>query len=154
MPSRRLVALALLFAAVFAVVGCGGNAEEKNAYVAEVQSAQRTFVASFDGVRSRLTPTSTLRQDRSTLTAFAADAKRFGTQLEAASPPQEVAAEHRRLVGVVRDYQRRIERAAEQLAGASQARRAEVRTELSTSVADTQAKVTAAIQQINKGLQG
>lgn len=153
MSSRRLVAL-LLVALGLAGTGCGGDGKAKNAYVDEVQQAQRSFVASFDGAKARLTPTSTLAEDRSTLRSFAAAAMRFAAQLRRASPPSAVRDEHARLVRVVERYQAAVYRAAGKLTGADRAERVKVRTELSSSVSDTQAKLTEAIGQINQGLRG
>jgi len=156
MRSRRAVAALLLSLATLVVVaaGCGGGADAKNAYVEKVQVAQRAFVARFEQVRGRLTATSTLPQDRATLGDFAQATAGFVTALRRAMPPSAVRDQHGRLVAAVLAYQRQVERAEKRLSGGSVQQRAQVRTELSSSVERTQAQIAQAIADINKGLRG
>lgn len=153
MRYRSAVALLLLLAALLSA-GCGNDATASNAYVTQVQQAQRTFADSFTNVRRRLAPSSTVAQDRRTLSDFAAAARRFTVALERIEPPDAVRAQHGRLVALVRKYGRGIDRAERQLDGASERERASVRSDLSTSVQDTQDDIGAAINAINAGLHG
>lgn len=153
MRFRPHALLAFLLLAL-AAGGCGDDTEAANDYVEQVQQAQRSFADSFRDVRQRLAPTSTLKQDRETLGEFAAAAQRFADRLGAITPPEAVAEEHGRLVKVVAEYEGSIEAAEERLDGASPKERAEVRTELSSSVQDTQDGIGSAIGAINNGLRG
>jgi hypothetical protein len=148
-PRRPLAALLLACAALAA---CGGDAEQENAYVDAVGVAQRTYVDRFDQIRTRLTATSTLDQDRQTLADFGEATERFVTTLKRVDRPGRVIDEHEQLVGALQRYERRVEAASKRLAGGSSAERAKVRTELSTSVVKTQEEVVAAIAAINKAL--
>ncbi|MBA2349923.1 MAG: hypothetical protein H0V81_16725 [Solirubrobacterales bacterium] len=153
MKFRPLALLALLLLTL-ASGGCGDDTEAANAYVEQVQSAQRGFADSFRDVRQRLAPTSTLKQDRETLGEFSGAAQRFADQLGAITPPEAVRDEHGRLVAVVGEYKASIEAAEERLDGATPEERAAVRSELSSSVQDTQDSIGAAIGAINNALRG
>jgi len=153
MPSRRpIVALLLLCAALAA--GCGGDAEGKNAYVDDVQAAQRTFVTRFDQVRRRLAATSTLAQDRATLASFAQITGSFDASLARIEPPAGVRKQHRALVAVIARLEQQFERGRLRLRRGSDTDRSVVRTELSSSVDGTQAQVSEAVADINAGLRG
>jgi hypothetical protein len=153
MPSRRpIVALLLLCAALAA--GCGGDAEGENAYVEDVQAAQRTFVTRFDQVRRRLAATSTLAQDRATLASFAQITGSFDASLARIEPPAGVRKQHRALVAVIARLEQQFERGRLRLRRGSDTDRSVVRTELSSSVDDTQAQVSEAVADINAGLRG
>ena len=143
---------AVLLACTVLGAGCGGDAEEKNAYVEDVQAAQRTFVTRFEQVRKRLTTTSTLAQDQATLEDFQTITERFATTLEKVQPPNEVRTEHGRLVAVIAGYGADVGRARMRLRTASTEDRTIVRTELSSAVAGTQEKIAKAVGDINAAL--
>lgn len=149
-PSRPT--LALLGACAALAAGCGSEAEPKNAYVDDVQAAQRAFVTRFDQVRRRLTVTSTLAQDRATLAQFAQITGRFKGTLARIEPPSGVRAQHRDLVAAITRFEQQFESARSRLRGGSDADKAGVRTQLSSSVDGTQAQVSKAIADINTGL--
>lgn len=151
-PGRPIAALVLVLGALAA--GCGGDAEEERAYVAEVEAAQRAFVTRFDGVRDRLEATSTLAQDRATLGEFGTATEAFVAALAGIGPPAAVREEHGRLVAAVGVYRREVERAGRRLRGGAVQDRARVRTELSSRVAATQARIAEAVEDINAGLRG
>ena len=152
-PPRPLVAVLLAGAALAA--GCGGtDADAKNAYVAEVQTAQKLYVTRFEQVRRRFTATSTLDEDRAALDAFARTTQTFVTSLKDISPPEEVSEEHARLTAAMVGYAGRVTQARSDLARGSDADRARGRTELASSVQATQERITKAIAEINAGLQG
>ena len=151
-PRHPIVALLLACAALAA--GCGGDAEGKNAYVDDVQAAQRTFVTRFDQVRRRLTATSTLPQDRATLASFAQATGRFNATLARIEPPAGVRTQHRALVAVIARLERQFERGRARLQRGSDVDRSVVRTQLSSSVDGTQAEVSKAVADINAALRG
>lgn len=153
MPSRRPIA-ALLLGCTALATGCGGDAEGKNAYVDDVQAAQRTYVTRFDQVRRRLTATSTLAQDRATLASFAQITGRFDATLARIQPPAGVRTQHRGLVAVIARLKQQFERGSVRLQRGSDADRSVVRTQLSSSVDGTQAQVSKAVADINAGLRG
>lgn len=142
-------------AAAVLAAGCGnGDANAKNAYVDQVQAAQRTFVNRFTLVRKRLTATSDLRQDRATLSDFGGATRRFVAALRGIAPPAAVKAQHGRLVAAVRAYETEVDQAGRRLGAGSASERAAVRTQLSSQVEATQEKVQKAISDINAGLRG
>lgn len=143
----------LLLACAALAAGCGGNADQKNAYVDEVQAAQRSYVTAVDRVLDGLKPASTPAQDRETLSRFGEDTGRFATMLARVEPPADVAKEHRALTTTVVGLRRSLEQAAGRLPGDGVAARAELRQELSRSVADTQGELTRALSDINAALQ-
>ncbi len=152
MRHRRPTAAVLVTCAAL-VAGCGGGgAEEKNAYVDDVQAARRTFVTRFEQVRKRLTTTSTLVQDQATLADFQNVTQRFATTLEKMQPPEAARAEHDRLVAVVAGYGADVGRARERLRAASTEDRAVVRTQLSSAVGRTQERIAKAVGDINAAL--
>lgn len=151
MRLRRPTA-ALLLALAALAAGCGGDAEEKNAYVDDVQAAQRAFVNRFEQVLERLTPTSTLAQDRSTLGDFEQATGRLVTALKRVAVPEEVRDEHGRLVSAISAFRREIGSSQARLHSESAADRARVRTNLSSSVEGTQATIVTAIGDINAAL--
>ena len=146
--------VALLLACAALAAGCGGDAEGKNAYVDDVQAAQRTFVTRFDQVRRRLTATSTLPQDRATLASFAQITGRFNATLARIEPPAGVRTQHRALVAVIARLERQFERGRARLQRGSDVDRSVVRTQLSSSVDGTQAEVSKAVADINAALRG
>ncbi len=151
MTTRWSCAALLLVTAVLAT-GCGADTKAQNAYVADVQQVQETFVTRFGQALGRLTPTSTLPQDRATLGQFASVTRAFGTSLERIKPPGTVRDQHRALVATVARFRQQFVQAQSALRRGSAADRARVRTQLSSSVADTQTRVTKAIADINAGL--
>lgn len=151
---RRTPAALLLAAAALATGGCGGDADARNAYVDAVQEAQRAYVVKFDQVSKRLTPVSTLRQDRATLAAFGSATGSFVTALKGIEPPEAVRDEHGKLTEALVAYGRDVEAAGSRLASGSVADRARVRTDLSTSVAGTATRISGAVGDINARLRG
>lgn len=152
-PSRLLAAVLLAGATLAA--GCGGtDADTKNAYVTDVQTAQKLYVTRFEQVRKRLTATSTLAEDRAALGAFATTTQTLVASLKRITPPEEVREEHARLTAAAAGYARQVTRAREGLTSGTVADRAKVRTDLSSSVQGTQEQISKAIAEINAGLQG
>lgn len=149
-PRRAFAALLVICGAL--ATGCGGDAGEKNAYVDEVQAAQRSYVGAFERVLSGLTPTSTAQQDVVTLGRFDEETSRFATALEQVDPPEDVRAQHRALTAAVAGFRRRLQDAESRLRGGSADARAEVRTELSSSLADSQRALAEAVNDINTAL--
>jgi hypothetical protein len=96
----RTAFLATLFIAVAALSACGGNDKETDRYIRELTAAQETYQRSAKRIEAGATPTSTPRQDRRTLDRFAAAIADTVAALRRIDVPPEVAAEHRRFVGV------------------------------------------------------
>lgn len=142
----------MLVLAAVALAGCGGDVTQENDYVEQVGAAQRAYVDRFEAIRVRLTATSTVEQDRQTLADFSTATERFVAKLKAVTRPGRVADEHAELVGALERYERRIDVASRRLESGSATERAKVRTELSSSVVETQEEVVSAIAAINKAL--
>jgi hypothetical protein len=153
MGSRRTTAALLL--AIAALAGCGNDdADAENAYVDAVATAQRAYVSRFDETAAKLTPTSSVAQDRVTLGAFGAATQTVVEALRGIEPPAAVREEHDRLVGVLVGYQRQVADARKRLGEGTAAQRARARTELTAGVEATQKRLTDAITAINSELQG
>ena len=149
---RRVTTLALLLAVAGVAAGCGSDSKQANTYVAAVQDAQRAYVTGFDQALARLTPTSTLPQDRATLADFAGLTGRFSASLRHIKPPKAVTRQHAALVRVVARFGAQLTSARARLARGSAADRAVVRTQLSSSVQSTQSAVAKAVTDINQAL--
>ena len=154
MRPRRALALLLVAGAASTAAGCGSDADTENAYVTQVTSAQADYTREFGRIAKGLTPTSTLVQDRATLGAFGRTTRRFVGELRRIAPPARVRDEHDGLVAAVLGYQQQVERARNRLRDGSNEARAEVRTDLSSSVEETRDRISAAVRAINQDLSG
>ena len=108
----RLAATAMLVAAL-ALGACGGDTEERNAYVDEINAAQNRFAKRFDELNTRITPTSTPQEDRRTLNAYESVVRDTLAQLRGVTPPEGLEDQHRRFVAIIADYGAAVRQARE-----------------------------------------
>jgi uncharacterized protein YukE len=148
---KGAAALAFLLAAL-AAAGCGGaDVEASNAYVDRVNDAQTTFAASFERLAREITSTSTPAQDRETLRSIESTVDSSVADLRGITPPDDVRAQHDRLVAAIAGYGESIQSALDDLGGsAERATAAQARLTADTTRASTQ--VTNAIAAINREL--
>lgn len=99
-PSRIGPLLGALLAAG-ALGACGGtSAEDKNAYVDEINAALATYATTVTKTRSSITPDSSTAQDQRSFDRFEGAIKDVVATLKAIDVPADVGKEHDRLVGV------------------------------------------------------
>jgi len=96
----RIASLATLLLAAAALAACGGDNTEKNRYIDQLTTAQTRFQTTQERFEADATKSSTARQNRVALTRFAAAIDDTVTALRRIAAPAQVAAEHRRFVGV------------------------------------------------------
>jgi hypothetical protein len=150
---RRVLAAVVLVLGL-ALMGCGTDHKQDNAYVDAVNRAQDDFASRFDRLSSQITSTSTARQDRHTLKGFRAAVDRVVARLGAVEVPGRVRGLHARLVGEIGSYGREIERAqAAFRTGSAQAVLA-AQTDLVSAVTRVSAQINRTIDAINGKLRG
>lgn len=96
----RIAFLATLLVAAATLSACGGDKQETDRYIRELTAAQTTYQTNAERIEAGATSTSTPREDRRTLDRFAAAILDTVAALRTIDVPPEVAAEHRRFVGV------------------------------------------------------
>ena len=147
----RLVAAALA-ATALALVACGGDTEEKNEYVDEVNEVTSTLNAGLAGIASQGTAGSpeeagTVFEDFSTqLDAAAAD-------LSGISPPEDVASLHDELVSILEELSAESGNAANEIAAGGAAAVTGVSTGFIGEANSLGAEADATISEINAMLQ-
>jgi uncharacterized lipoprotein len=150
MRARAAVLLALLVAAL---AGCGADSGH-DGYVKALNKAQTGLAQRFTQLQSRITPTSTAKQDEKTLRAYEGAVGRTVRDLRAIHPPDGFDTLHRRFVGEVADYGTALRTARAELGGDDPRAILAAQGRLKTAVADTGRKLNATIQAINKKLEG
>ncbi|HVF78351.1 MAG TPA: hypothetical protein VNA28_08630 [Solirubrobacteraceae bacterium] len=96
----RLASLATLLLAAAALAACGDDNSERNRYIDELTSAQLRFQSTQERFEADATKSSTGRQNSRALTRFATAIAETVAALRRIDAPRQVAAEHRRFVGV------------------------------------------------------
>jgi hypothetical protein len=150
---RALAAILLAGALGLLVAGCGDGAKEKNAYVEQVNGAQKAFAERFDEIQSTLSTTSTPAEDRRALTAFGQATDKVVRELRGITPPGEVQDLHARLIAAVASYGQELRRAQAQIRTDDATQVKQARTDLSTGVRRVQERIADAVSAINAKLQ-
>lgn len=101
---RRWMVGALAAVALVAAAGCGGDGEQADAYVDELNAAQRAFTAEVRRLEA-------IDDDEAALAAYTAAAEEAARAIAAIDPPEDVAALHGRLVGGFDAFARQTARA-------------------------------------------
>lgn len=151
MRARAGVLLALIVAVV--VAGCGSD-ETGDTYVKALNRAQTGLAQRFTALQKQVTPTSTAKQDRATLQAYAAAVDATVRDLRAVEPPDGLVALHRTFVGQVAGYGTALEAARAALKGEDPQAILAAQGRLQASVAKTGRQLNATIQAINAKLEG
>jgi hypothetical protein len=150
---RRRAAV-LLVLVVAAAAGCGSDDGRRDDYVKALNTAQTGLARRFTQLQSRITPTSTAKQDEKTLLAYEAAVGTAVRDLRAVDPPEGFDALHRRFVGQVADYGAALRRARAELDGDDPRAILAAQGRLKSAVADTGRRLNATIQAINQKLKG
>jgi hypothetical protein len=145
------VVLAVVGLALVAA-GCGHDNKASNAYVDKVNRAQNTFAQTFDRLSSRITSTSSAREDRKTLAGFRAAIDKAVSDLRAIVVPDKVKPLHRRLIDEISSYGRQVDRAKTAFASGDPRAVAKAQTALISAVTHVSADINATIDEINKRL--
>lgn len=144
-------ALASLIAVV-ALAGCGGNADEANDYVEQVNGVQSALTQQFTSLAGRVTRVSQPEADARALREYEAAVDKAVSDLRAIDPPGEVKADHEMLVKATASYGPAIETARKVFEGQNARAIIKAQTDLNTSVRETTSKVNALASEINAAL--
>lgn len=153
----RIAALLVLLLAGVALVACGDDAnsrDAKNAYVREVNAAQRAFADTVSSVSQRITRESSSAQDRRTLERFEAAIDQVVARLERIEVPRDVEPEHAQLVTAMRRFGAEIEKATAALRNPDTRSIAEAQRAIATATQTVNGRIEAAIAAINSKLAG
>ncbi|MFA9270094.1 hypothetical protein LRS13_08455 [Svornostia abyssi] len=146
--------LLVAFAAVALIAaGCGGDTEEKNDYVDQVNKAQTEFADQVTKLSTAITSTSSSSTDQKTIESYQTAVDGVVKDLEGITPPEDVKAEHQQLVDAMSTYGESVGTALEDLQGGSAQDRLKAATELQTASSTAGTQINQAIEAINKKLQ-
>lgn len=146
--------LLVAFAAVALIAaGCGGDTEEKNDYVDQVNKAQTEFADQVTKLSTAITSTSSSSTDQKTIESYQTAVDGVVKDLEGITPPEDVKAEHQQLVDAMSTYGESVGAALEDLQGGSAQDRLKAATELQTASSTAGTQINQAIEAINKKLQ-
>ncbi len=96
----RIASLAALLIAAVALAACGGGNADKQRYLDELTAAQMRFQTDQEQLEADATKSTSSQANRRALNSFATAIKDTIEALRSIDVPPEVAAEHRRFVGV------------------------------------------------------
>lgn len=144
----------MAFAAVALIAaGCGGDTEEKNDYVDQVNKAQTEFADQVTKLSTAITSTSSDSADQKTIESYQGAVDGVVKDLEGITPPEDVEAEHQQLVDAMSAYGKSVSTALEDLQGGSAQDRLKAATELQQASSTAGTQINQAIDAINKKLQ-
>lgn len=149
--SAPALVLALVLAA-FVAAGCGGDSEEKNDYVDQVNELQLAYVDDVTALVSAAPPT-TPQESAEVATELADLTEGVADDIEAVDPPEEVADLHDELVATLRDVVDQIRGAQKELASDDPQAAANAASELQAATSGAQTELNSLIDQINTTLQ-
>jgi hypothetical protein len=155
----RAAALLAVLLTVAAATGCGSGSDgaasgARAGYVKALNNAQSGLAAKFTRLGQKITPTSTAKQDRATLTAYEAVVDSTVRQLRAIDPPTGFGTLHRRFVAQLSDYGSAVRIARTRIASGDPHAILAAQGTLQASVQKTGRRLDATIEAINKTLKG
>ena len=151
--SRRAAAALVVVVLTIAGAGCGGASSDGNTrYINAVNAAQNDFAQRFTRLSTRITATSTPKQDRRTLGQFQLAVEGVVRRLRAVRPPARVETLHRRLIAEIGGYSSQIGAARRAFASRDPQRVLAAQGRLVGAVNETGARVNRTIDQINTRL--
>jgi uncharacterized phage infection (PIP) family protein YhgE len=148
---RRLTPVLLVVVALV-VASCGSDTKAANDYVDSVNKAQNQFATTFDRLSSKITSTSTAKQDRETLDGFKQAVDKVVADLRSVKPPGKVRDLHGQLVAEISAYGREIDKAKAAFAGNDPQAIIKAQTELVSAVTRVSTQINQTIDAINKKL--
>ena len=149
LPTALLAVLALAFAA-----GCGGghDTEQDNAYVEQLNAAQREFAATVKRLDGRVSEDSSPSQDRATLGSFTEAADEVAVEVRDIQAPDAVQRLHARLVDDFETYADEVRSATRSLTSGDPDRVIAAQQRLVKATDTVTAEINAAIDDINAKL--
>jgi hypothetical protein len=105
-----IASVATLLIATLALLACGDDNTEKNRYLEELTAAQMRFQTDQEQLEADATRSNSVQANRRALNRFADAIEDTITALRRIDVPPEVAAEHRRFVGVFVTWRSDVER--------------------------------------------
>jgi outer membrane murein-binding lipoprotein Lpp len=148
---RRLLPVLVVVGALL-VSGCGSDTKAANDYVDSVNKAQNDFAATFDKLSSKITSTSTARQDRQTLDGFKRAVDKVVVDLRSVKVPSRVKPLHGQLVGEISAYGKEIDKAKAAFSGSDPKAIVRAQTDLVSAVTRVSAQINQTINAINNKL--
>ena len=148
---RRLIPVLLLVVALLAS-GCGSDTKAANDYVDSVNKAQNDFASTFDRLSSKITSTSTAKQDQATLDGFRQAVDKVVADLRAVKVPSKVKDLHGQLVSEISAYGKEIDKAKAAFAANDPQAIVKAQTQLVSAVTRVSAQINQTIDAINKKL--
>lgn len=145
-------ALLTLVAGAFAA-GCGGGAEERNAYVEQVNRAQQSFADTVQELSGQITEQSTTDSDRETLGRFESAIDGVVEDLSSIEPPEEVSTQHGELVETIDGYGGEVSAAVGALEDDEADELVSAQRELLEATGEVSADINRSIGEINGILQ-
>ncbi|MEN3281564.1 MAG: hypothetical protein V7607_2704 [Solirubrobacteraceae bacterium] len=149
---RRLAPVLVTLVLGIVVAGCGSNTKTENDYVDAVNRAQNDFASTFDRLSSRITSTSTPRQDQRTLDGFKTAVDKVVGDLRSVKAPSKVQGLHRELVAEISTYGTEIDKAKRTFAEGDLKAILKARTDFGTAVTRVNRQIQRTIDAINKKL--
>ena len=142
--------LPALLCGLVLLAGCGGDSEESNAYVDDVNAAQMEFADNVARLSREITRESSPREDRRTLDRFEGAIDGVVDDLRRIDPPDVVDAEHDRLIAAMNGFGTEVEEATAALRDPTRGRIAQRTLAQATAAVDR--RINAAITAINSKL--
>ena len=115
MSRPRLIVLALAVASALTVAACGGDTEEKNDYVDEVNNVTSTLNTGLRRSRPRRRPSARPRRPRRSSRTSPRSSIRPPTDIEGISPPDDVTELHDQLVEQIQTLSAEATNAADEI---------------------------------------
>ena len=152
MRRARLIVPVLVAASALAVAACGGDTEEKNDYVDQVNEVTTTLNEGLTEISSGAAATSP-EQAATVFADFGEQLDTAAADIEGIEPPEDVADLHDQLVTQVEDLGATATNAADEIEAGGVAAVTGVATEFITAATTASTEVDATITEINSVLQ-
>jgi hypothetical protein len=146
-------AVLLVLAVALAAAGCGSD-DGRGDYVKALNQAQTQLQQRFTKLGSRITPTSTPKQDQRTLSAYEDVVHGTVTDLKTVDPPSGLDTLHDRFVGELAGYGTAVRDARQRLDSDDPKTILAAQSALKASLARTGQRLNATISAINEKIKG
>jgi hypothetical protein len=152
MSRARLIVPLCVAAAAFTIAACGGDTEEKNDYVDQVNEVTTTLNEGLTEI-STGAAAATPEEAAKVFADFGAELDTAAADIEAIDPPEDVADLHQQLVTEVEDLGATATNAADEIEQGGPAAVTGVATEFITEATTASTEVDSTITEINAKLQ-
>jgi len=150
----RIIALTALLLGAIALSACGGDGDRdaKNAYVSQLNAAQREFATNASSV-AQLGKSDSLGQYLRTLRRFENTIARFASTLRRINVPGVVQEEHKQLIGALTSYGKDFQKVTNVLDNPTARSLSEAQAALMAATQRANARIEAAAAAIDSKLQ-